>query len=249
MKIKHFSCDYTDKTEFPHSSTKESSRSINRDSLYASDQWFYKTNPKADLKHNKGTSSIFLEKYIYSNIKNFNTALDIGARVGEWSRPLGMKFKKVISFEPRIYWCRSFVKNVKLDNVDIYNYGLGSDFSLANMRGSKVISLVDSERDRDDTTVSLAPLDFFNFKKIDFIKIDTNGHELEVLIGAKKTILKNKPLIFIESIERKPYFNGKTHVDHCLFLESLGMVRIEKFMQESKNRLHDSLYAWKSDVQ
>ena len=248
MKVKQFSCGYTNKTKFRCLAKKGSYKKINREELYDSDQWFYKTDPRHNLKHKRGASSAFLEKYIYSNVKSFNAALDIGARVGEWSRPLGMKFEKVISFEPRAYWCESFVKNVKLDNVDLYNYGLGSDFSLANMRGSKVMSLISSEKDRDFTTVSLVPLDIFNLKKIDFMKIDTNGHELEVLIGAEKTILKNNPLIFIESIEGKEHFNGKTHVDHCLFLESLGMVRIERFMQESKNRLHDSLYAWKSDA-
>ena len=35
-------------------------------------------------------------------------------------------------------------------------------------------------------------------KKIDFIKIDTEGHELEVLKGAEKTIKKFKPILMVE---------------------------------------------------
>jgi FkbM family methyltransferase len=32
--------------------------------------------------------------------------------------------------------------------------------------------------------------------KIDFIKIDTEGHELETLLGAKEIIHKSKPNLF-----------------------------------------------------
>ena len=69
------------------------------------------------------------------------------------------------------------------------------------------------------------------------------------MLGGKETILRTRPLIFIESIEGKEYFNGNTHENHCNFLESIGMIRINKFMQEEKNRLHDSLYAWREDVE
>ena len=41
-------------------------------------------------------------------------------------------------------------------------------------------------------------VDEFNFTDIDYIKIDVEGFEKKVLIGAKETILKYKPLIVIE---------------------------------------------------
>jgi hypothetical protein len=112
------------------------------------------------------------------------------------------------------------------------------------MNGDRISSLHPNLDMEDTSVVRVIPLDFLNIKKIDFIKIDTNGHELEILLGAKETILEARPLIFIESIEGKEYFNGNTHENHCKFLESIGMVRINKFMQEEKNRIHDSLYGW-----
>jgi len=48
------------------------------------------------------------------------------------------------------------------------------------------------------TQVNVTTIDSYNFDKIDFIKIDTEGHELYVLEGAINTIEKYKPNIFIE---------------------------------------------------
>ena len=53
--------------------------------------------------------------------------------------------------------------------------------------------------------------------KIDLIKIDVEGAEVEVLKGAKKTIIKNTPTIVIES------FNRKNEIDE--FLNPLGYLK------------------------
>ena len=39
---------------------------------------------------------------------------------------------------------------------------------------------------------------FKKIKKIDFIKLDVDGHELDVLKSGSKFFKKNKPIIFIE---------------------------------------------------
>jgi hypothetical protein len=47
--------------------------------------------------------------------------------------------------------------------------------------------------------IEVNKLDNFYFqKKIDFIKIDTEGHDLQVLKGGKKTIKKYKLILLIE---------------------------------------------------
>jgi hypothetical protein len=41
-------------------------------------------------------------------------------------------------------------------------------------------------------------LDSYNFDKVDFIKIDVEGYEPEVLEGAKQLINRHRPIIFFE---------------------------------------------------
>ena len=45
---------------------------------------------------------------------------------------------------------------------------------------------------------SAKTLDSFNFQNVDFIKIDVQGFELEVLKGAFETLKANSPIICIE---------------------------------------------------
>jgi FkbM family methyltransferase len=46
--------------------------------------------------------------------------------------------------------------------------------------------------------VKLETLDSYNFSKVDLIKIDVEGHEYSVLIGAQNTIKNSKPALIIE---------------------------------------------------
>ena len=51
---------------------------------------------------------------------------------------------------------------------------------------------------QSEVIVKTKKLDSFTFPKIDFIKIDVEGHEKEVLLGGKETILKYLPKMYIE---------------------------------------------------
>jgi len=122
-----------DKDVFTHSRTKK----ITKGELYMDDTLFYKTNIKATVfpaPENQYIIETDLKKYI----KSFNTAVDVGARVGEWSRPLGKYFNNVISFEAREKWCLSFIKNVIMENATLYNYALGNTNSWARMSGNRI---------------------------------------------------------------------------------------------------------------
>lgn len=60
-------------------------------------------------------------------------------------------------------------------------------------------------------------------QKIDFIKIDVEGAEMEVLEGAKIIILKNKPLVLFEcGIGASDYYNTKAE-DVFHYFKSMDM--------------------------
>ena len=137
--------------------------------------------------------------------------LDIGANVGShtvyWA--LERQAKKIYSFEPLGQTFEVLSKNIELNNlqdfVTISNKGLSNEKCKAKVRlfweqnvgGTSFMKSADGEHD-------FVPLDSIDIpEKIDLIKIDVEGHEIEVLEGARDTIYRNKPIIVIETFDKK----------------------------------------------
>jgi FkbM family methyltransferase len=54
------------------------------------------------------------------------------------------------------------------------------------------------------TTVAVNTLDSFNFEEVDIIKVDTEGYEFPVVLGAENTIMTNRPIVQLEMVEGQP---------------------------------------------
>ena len=65
--------------------------------------------------------------------------------------------------------------------------------------------------------------------KIGFIKIDVEGHEIEVIDGAKKTILENMPVLLVEIEERHTQSSVKKSIE---YIEKFGY---DCFFAKNKN--------------
>jgi FkbM family methyltransferase len=127
-------------------------------------------------------------------------AVDIGAHVGLWSHPLSYHFNFVDAFEPMPEHCDCWALNMLgRDNAILSRKALGADYDTLRMtqpRGNTGNSRVtaDGEIEVDvvplDMTVSLGP--------IDLIKIDCEGYEVNVLLGAQGTIKRHRPTIIVE---------------------------------------------------
>lgn len=128
------------------------------------------------------------------------TVLDVGASIGdhtityaEWVGPTGT----VVAFEPnpKAYDC--LLHNTKhMKQVVQVSSGLSNVeeiVSIVELDNSGASYLVQTEGD-----VIVFPLDYFDYDKIDFIKIDVEGFEVKVLEGARDTINRCKPVMLIE---------------------------------------------------
>jgi hypothetical protein len=67
--------------------------------------------------------------------------------------------------------------------------------------------------------VDIVPVDSFEFDRVDFVKMDIEGMEVEALKGARQTIEKYRPWMFIEywavdSEQIKEYF---ADLDYTLY--------------------------------
>ena len=159
-----------------------------------------------------------INKYLKPN----STILDIGANIGShtvyWC--LEKQAKKVYAFEPLGTTFDILKRNVELNNIDdrveLFNIGLSNIETNASVSNYNIQNIGNTSFKPDDNgQFKLKCLDSIKIKeKIDLIKIDVEGAEVEVLHGALSTIRKDNPIIVIES------FNHKQEIDNILM--SLG---------------------------
>lgn len=145
-------------------------------------------------------------------VQKNDTILDVGANIGLMTMPFSKivgKEGKVLSFEPqsKIYYilCANVAIN-NLSNVEPYNLAVGDsneplflpniDYTrLGNFGG---ISLSNNGSIR----IGQIKLDDFIFERLNFIKIDVEGMEIDVLKGANKTIQKHRPILYVENNDK-----------------------------------------------
>lgn len=158
--------------------------------------------------------------YLKKMTANDGVAIDIGAHFGLYSLVLAKYFKKhVIAFEPTPYSAEIFRKNIafnKLSNlIELREAAVGREigtatFLIQQQEGAVSNSLVDywhSDEHKNKIKVDVVSIDETVSEKINFIKIDAEGNELDVLLGAKSAIEKNRPWILLalhpSAIEQK----------------------------------------------
>ena len=121
---------------------------------------------------------------------------------------IGWIVTKIYAFEPQKEVFNILKRNVELNEltnkVNIYNLALGSKTSSATIDydGGLCNNLgMTSIKEDENGLLKIEKLDdvIIDVKKINFIKIDVEGFESDVLKGASLTIQKYKPTIWIES--------------------------------------------------
>lgn len=135
-------------------------------------------------------------------IKNGDVVLDIGAFIGDhtiyYSKLVGDN-GSVIAFEPNrdSFFCLEH--NLKAyKNVELINSAIGKEYGF--VRTVDVLGNIGMNFLIPDNLggIVIYSLNQMEIDRIDFIKIDVEGFELDVLIGGKETINKFKPTMLIE---------------------------------------------------
>lgn len=147
-------------------------------------------------------------------IRNFRVALDIGCRVGEFTRYLQLDFGHVHAFDPRIW--TDFRCNVDLAKVTHYKCALGDEAGEIQMYAGSH----SPNGDVAARTVPVYTLDSFGFENVDFIKIDVEGFEKKVLLGGAETVARCNPVIVIE--QNHVVLEGDEQYSAKAYLESIG---------------------------
>jgi FkbM family methyltransferase len=152
-------------------------------------------------------------------------ALDCGANIGvhtiEWAKAMtGWGSVLAIEAQERIFY--ALAGNISINNcfnayaihaavssepgtLDIPNpnYLVPSSFGSLELRQRDGNEFIGQAIDYDAKTVSVSKvaLDGLNLPRVDFIKLDVEGMELEALEGARQTIERSRPIMLIEKIK------------------------------------------------
>ena len=151
--------------------------------------------------------------------KNF-CAIDIGANMGIYSRWMAKYSNHVESFECN-HFLWPYLSKVLPKNAILQRYALSNKSGKAELRfdpNNTGIGTIELRNRLDQNSgiksiktikVDVCRLDDFEFSQVTFIKIDVEGHELEVLKGGENLIKRDKPAILIEIEERHCQGNVK----------------------------------------
>jgi FkbM family methyltransferase len=164
-----------------------------------------------------------------AHVKQHRVAVDVGSHVGLWSYNLAHVFGTVLAFEPVAEHRACFEKNMLGvgQYVHLHAMALGAtegNVAMHTETGSSGNTTVTGAGD-----IPLRTLDNFDLEVVDFMKLDCEGYEENVLRGAEATIARCKPsCIVVEQKRDHAARMGLKTLGAVTFLQSLGYVTAEE---------------------
>lgn len=134
----------------------------------------------------------------YPYVADWSVAVDVGAHVGLLTRQLAKKFERVIAFEPGLETYECLVRNTEhLKNVTCVNAALGATNGQIGIE-----PIGENSGDRQvvpgGAGVRLMTLDSYPLDDCGLLKMDVQGYEYDVLVGAQATVMAFAPVIIAE---------------------------------------------------
>lgn len=168
------------------------------ESIKAPDKWFNDRLEAGGGFFDKDSLDMAL-----SFVTNFQLAVDCGAHVGSWARPLSLRFDKVIAFEPNPVNFQYLSRNM----ADVRN---SVELNAAVGEKSKTVCIADGRNNSGQSHVSESgthrvscitldeALPEYSAERLGFLKLDLEGYELNALIGAEELLEAASPVVLVE---------------------------------------------------
>ena len=198
--------------------------------------------------------------------KNIRIVLDIGAHKGEFLNHIKKikSIRKVYSLEPQKKIFKELLKEIDNKKFFAYNIAISNnngkqkmqinDFSMTSTLSKlnekskyyKIKNLIIGNKKKKFEFIKTEKLDFFTkkrkLKNIDLLKIDTEGHELNVVKSGLKTLKKTKYLL-VEFRQNDLYLNYSSSLLHKMITKNnFELVKNFKFpMFSMEDRLYKNI--------
>lgn len=201
------------------------------------------------------------ELFIKKIAKDLKVVFDVGCNVGNFTQKL---FKinnnlKVYAFEPHPFNFKKAKNNLNdyTNQVSLINKGVGQcssklilhdyenkDSSSHASFHKEVFDKIHLSKKTKSFEIEVISLDEFcakyKIENIDFLKIDTEGFEMDVLIGAKNLLAQKKIKIIQFEFNSMQIFSQTTLTDFLIFLNDYNNFRIMpggRLLELNKNEL------------
>ena len=171
-------------------------------------------------------------RFMGEMLRHSNTVFDVGANDGQWARS-AVEINSAIHlhcFEPSPYTFKLLLQNHFPKNVICNNLGLGATTEEKTLfvfeDGSKLNSLYQRQgiehfslpKQNRKEVIHLTTVDVYSnenhIEQIDYLKLDVEGHELEVLKGASQ-FLRERRIKIIQ------FEYGGCNIDSRVFLRDI----------------------------
>lgn len=198
---------------------------------------FYPTSTSAALWTDSHCFDCEGVEFIWNYLSDGDTFIDVGANIGHLTLIGAKKVRQgqVISIEPHPEIFRFLNSNIKLNkfkNVRVYNLAIGDKNGKLNFSD---IKSDDQNFITEDGSIKVDIKrldDLFEGDKVDLLKIDVEGYELFVLLGALNVLSKTVAVYFESyktNFERYNY-----HTSDILNLLKKYNFKIFKFVVDNK---------------
>ncbi len=178
------------------------------------EQWREKGHP-----YMQDTCLDKLIEWCKKNDKKFNHIVDVGAWCGTWTLSMQQYAKNIHCYEPNNLHYGCLARNITpYSHVDSYNQAVGNEDGFVKLTEESATQNTRVLLEKGETKIN--KLDSLGYKDIDFIKIDVEGLEMEVLKGAAR-ILENVEYLMIELNGNSERY-GSSKKDIKEHLKSLG---------------------------
>lgn len=198
-------------------SYRETKVLVKRDYLgYLVNFYFFASMKVASKAAKSGIENTILRNSIklinFRTKENDSVVMDVGANFGYlsliWANSISQN-GKVIAFEPNLNVHNSFRNSIRSNsletNIELNNLAVGKkDGSIELFLSSTTSNTLQTDRlNNKSTHIEMVSLDSFSKRngiaRCDLVKIDVDGIELDILLGATELIKSCKPIFIVET--------------------------------------------------
>jgi len=187
-------------------------------SCYCNDAVFYSHLSQGEIYEEEIITNIIVPLLNQTTSEKF--ILDIGGHIGTHSILYSQLMNcKILTFEPQkkiFELLKTNIENNNITNCRIFNNAVGHKIMTTTLSDTlydgydcsieydtdKILNYGGIGLGENGEVVEMITIDSLNLPKCDYIKMDVEGAEILVLIGARDTIQKNRPFIWFESASK-----------------------------------------------